>query len=78
LADYFTKHHPPSHHVKMRPVYLYTGSQAQAHTPDCRGVLIPSPGSGSSHACGGWRASTLARRAGCSGSLNCHYMQPRH
>ena len=22
-ADYFTKHHPPSHHQLMRPVYLY-------------------------------------------------------
>ena len=21
-ADYFTKHHPPSHHAKVRPVYL--------------------------------------------------------
>ena len=21
-ADYFTKHHPPSHHIKVRPVYL--------------------------------------------------------
>ena len=20
--DYFTKHHPPSHHIKVRPVYL--------------------------------------------------------
>ena len=23
LADYFTKHHPPSYHPKMRPVYLH-------------------------------------------------------
>ena len=25
LGDYFTKHHPPSHHIKVRPTYLYTG-----------------------------------------------------
>jgi hypothetical protein len=24
-GDYFTKHHPPSHHIKVRPTYLYTG-----------------------------------------------------
>jgi hypothetical protein len=24
-ADYFTKHHPPSHHTKVRSTYLYTG-----------------------------------------------------
>ncbi len=23
LADYFTKHHPPSHHQAMRPIYLH-------------------------------------------------------
>ena len=22
LADYFTKHHPPTHHIAMRPTYL--------------------------------------------------------
>ena len=22
LADYFTKHHPPAHHMSMRPLYL--------------------------------------------------------
>jgi hypothetical protein len=26
LADYFTKHHPPTHHQRMRPIYLYTKS----------------------------------------------------
>ena len=25
LADYFTKHHPPSHHTQVRPTYLFTG-----------------------------------------------------
>jgi hypothetical protein len=24
-GDYFTKHHPPSHHTQVRPTYLYTG-----------------------------------------------------
>ena len=23
LADYFTKHHPPAHHKRMRPIYLH-------------------------------------------------------
>ena len=51
-ADYFTKHHPPSHHQKVRPTYLHTGDLAQqSHTPDSRGVLILSPGSLSSHEC---------------------------
>jgi Reverse transcriptase (RNA-dependent DNA polymerase) len=27
-ADYFTKHHPTSHHIKMRPVYLHTSNLA--------------------------------------------------
>ena len=46
LADYFTKHHPPSHHIKMRPTYIYmdpSSNLAQANTPDCRGVLIRVP-----------------------------------
>ena len=25
LGDYFTKHHLPAHHIKVRPTYLYTG-----------------------------------------------------
>jgi hypothetical protein len=43
-ADYFTKHHPPSHHTKMRPIFLHTSNLAQVITPACRGVLIPDPG----------------------------------
>ena len=35
LADYFTKHHPPAHHMRMRPLYL----QANA-TLEGKGVLI--------------------------------------
>lgn len=44
LADYFTKHHPPAQHIKMRPVYLHTAKHAIAVTvTDCKGVLIPDP-----------------------------------
>ena len=48
LADYFTKHHPSSHHIKMRPTYLHTNHNsnlAQTDTPNCRGVLtrVPDP-----------------------------------
>ena len=46
LAEYYTKHHPPAHHIKMRPTYLHTGTTnnvAIANTPDCRGVLIRVP-----------------------------------
>ena len=43
LADYFTKHHPPAHHTKMRPTYLHCTNTTVADTPDCRGVLIQVP-----------------------------------
>jgi hypothetical protein len=39
LADYFTKHHPPAHHLQMRPIYLHTSQMALATTYGCRGVL---------------------------------------
>ena len=41
LADYFTKHHPPSHHKAMRPVYLYEEKTNSAPESECEGVLIP-------------------------------------
>ena len=61
-ADYFTKHHPTTHHMRMRPIYLHTSNLALVLEPlaaamdppvpttcitlsDCRGVLIPDPGS---------------------------------
>ena len=25
-ADYFTKHHPPTHHRQMRPQYIHTSN----------------------------------------------------
>ena len=33
LADYFSKHHPPAHHQKMRPVYLHTPAPSNARLP---------------------------------------------
>jgi len=40
-ADYFTKHHPPSHHQAMRPTYLHTKESANlAAETNCEGVLI--------------------------------------
>jgi hypothetical protein len=64
-ADYFTKHHSPTHHTKVRPIYLHTSNLAQVITPDCRGVLIRDPrlteprdpGSLSSQEDDCWRAS---------------------
>jgi hypothetical protein len=63
-GDYFTKHHSPAHHSRMRPIYLHVGNLAQSHTHDCRGVLIPSPGSLVSQECDCWRASALAHQVG--------------
>jgi hypothetical protein len=40
LADYFTKHHPVSHHRAMLPVYLH---QANSLTVSCEGVLMTPP-----------------------------------
>jgi hypothetical protein len=40
LADYFTKHHPPSHHIQMRPTYLQTSHVALQTGTECKGVLI--------------------------------------
>ncbi|MGL5937077.1 MAG: Ty1/Copia family ribonuclease HI, partial [Cetobacterium sp.] len=42
LADYFTKHHPATHHIKMRPTYLHIKSTASTAS-DCKGVLIQGP-----------------------------------
>jgi hypothetical protein len=40
LADYFTKHHPPAHHIKMRPTYLHTSNLAHDMDSEWKGVLI--------------------------------------
>lgn len=31
LADYFTKHHPTSHHIKMRPLYVHMANSLVNH-----------------------------------------------
>jgi len=39
LADYFTKHHPPSHHTTMRKIYLH--DPRIPTKSECEGVLNP-------------------------------------
>jgi hypothetical protein len=44
LADYFTKHHPPSHHTAMRKIYLHeekSKHKKATATSECEGVLNP-------------------------------------
>jgi len=40
LADYFTKHHAPAHHKKMRPVYLHTPDHSNRPSTPREGVLM--------------------------------------
>ena len=47
LADYYTKHHPPCHHKRVRPVYTYT-KQSPSSLQGCIELLarhLPKPGS---------------------------------
>jgi cephalosporin-C deacetylase-like acetyl esterase len=44
LADYFTKHHPPAHHILMRPIYIHTSNLAHTIASEWKGVLIQDPG----------------------------------
>ena len=46
-GDYFTKHHPPSHHKEVRPTYLQVAKTAIQQRPECEGVLIPDRDSAS-------------------------------
>ena len=42
LADYFTKHHPPAHHKRMRPIYLHCIQEKlanMARSEDLRGCV---------------------------------------
>ena len=39
LADYFTKHHPASHHRVMRPVYLHVPASAASAASLARGCV---------------------------------------
>ena len=43
-GDYFTKHHPPSHHIKMRPTYLQVAKKATTPESKCEGELISDSG----------------------------------
>jgi hypothetical protein len=39
LADYHTKHHPGSHHKKVRPIYLYEGETSPKTLQGCIEIL---------------------------------------
>ena len=39
LADYFTKHHPGSHHRKVRPIYLYEEGRSPTTMQGCIEIL---------------------------------------
>ena len=41
LADYFTKHFPPSYHTEIRPTYLHLANHMALL--ECEGVLISLP-----------------------------------
>jgi hypothetical protein len=45
LADYFTKHHSPAHHKRIREIYIHADEQPiigkEFEIPHCEGVLIP-------------------------------------
>jgi Reverse transcriptase (RNA-dependent DNA polymerase) len=43
-ADYFTKHHPTSHHIDMRPIYLHPSSNLAHIVPS--DIDLPDPDSG--------------------------------
>jgi hypothetical protein len=43
LADYFTKHHPPAHHILMKPTYMHMSNLAHTIAPEWKGVLIQDP-----------------------------------
>ena len=39
LADYFTKHHPSSHHQLVRPIYLYEKGKSPNSIQGCVEIL---------------------------------------
>ena len=43
LADYFTKHHPGSHHRRVRPIYLYEAGRSPTTLQGCVEILEPNP-----------------------------------
>ena len=44
LADYFTKHHPGSHHRKVRPIYLYEEGRSPTTMQGCIEILTGEQG----------------------------------
>ena len=82
LADYFTKHHAPSHHIKVRPDILHEPSHNRfavlatgtattaiaANSASCEGVLISPSGSSA------WTApeTSLSRIQKSVGRLTTH------
>ena len=44
LADYFTKHHPGSHHRKVRPIYLYEEGKSPTTMQGCIEILTGEQG----------------------------------
>ena len=42
LADYFTKIHPPSHHKKVRPIYVYDKENSPLVLQGCVTILQAS------------------------------------
>jgi hypothetical protein len=40
LADYTTKHHPSSHHKRVRPIYLYMKDESPHTLQGCIGVGV--------------------------------------
>jgi hypothetical protein len=43
LANYFTKHHPPAHHILMRSTCIHTSNLAHTIVPEWKGALIQDP-----------------------------------
>ena len=41
LADYFTKHHPGSHHRRVQPIYLYEAGKSPTTLQGCVEILDP-------------------------------------
>ena len=39
LADYYTKHHLPSHHRQVRPIYLYEAGETPTSLQGCNRIL---------------------------------------
>jgi hypothetical protein len=42
LADYTTKHHPSSHHKRVRPIYLYMKDESPRTLQGCIEILSPN------------------------------------